>query len=187
MTYAKPAAALLAAAALAACASATLETDSSAETAIQDPVPSKTDSSTETAIQDPVPSKLAPVTSDPQPLHLSIPVGRDVTGMDFSPDGTVLAVLLENGDVVLHDHLTGVRTGQFSAGPADAVAYDPDSAGIAVLRSTGDIALYRTDGTPAGSADIRFRPVGMHHVAWHPSSVFFARKTETGIDIRRIF
>ena len=103
-----------------------------------------------------------------QPLDDLLVSGSPVNSVAFSPDGRILAVGDNRGDVGLWDVATGRRTVLAEGSPVYGVAFSPDGRTLAVGDARGDVGLWdvatgrRTAILAEGStvASVAFSPDG---------------------------
>jgi len=77
-----------------------------------------------------------------QPLDDLLVSGSPVNSVAFSPDGRILAVGDNRGDVGLWDVATGRRTVLAEGSPVYGVAFSPDGRTLAVGDARGDVGLW---------------------------------------------
>lgn len=74
-----------------------------------------------------------------------VDIGANLNGLDISPDGRLLAVGIENGDLLILDPATGNELAYnadfFYVG---AVAFSPDGSRLAARATTGEIVVFET-------------------------------------------
>ncbi len=70
---------------------------------------------------------------------------RPIDGVTFSPDGKILAIVQDDGNVVLWDTATHARLGELGDGNAiGAVAFSPDGKTVAAGDNDGNVVLWDT-------------------------------------------